>query len=203
MGKLSSPAALRNQEPIAAVLASELPASGLVLMIAEGSGVHAVHFAARFPALRWLPTDPDAEALASIAAWRAEACLPNLLAPLPLETAGVWPVDRADAITCINMVHISPWRATEALIAGAARIVPPGGLLYLYGPYRQQGVATASSNEEFDASLKARNADWGLREVDAVVSLARHHGFSLTRVQRMPANNLSVVFRRDRGVGCE
>ncbi len=195
MAKLSSPAALRNADPIADILAKELPSSGLVLMIAEGSGIHAVHFASRFEGLDWLPTDPDADARASIAARVAESGLVNLQAPRALNTEIEWPVDHADAITCINMVHISPWSATEGLFAGAARILPSGGLLYLYGPYRREGVKTTPSNEDFDASLRMRNPAWGLRYVENVSALARESGFSLCHLHEMPANNLSLIYR--------
>jgi Protein of unknown function (DUF938) len=198
MTALSSPAALRNREPIAAVLAGELPASGVVLEIASGSGEHAAHFAARFPQLRWQPSDPDAAARASIAAHVAG--LPNVLPPLALDAAAAdWPLARADAMVAINMVHISPWASTEGLLAGAARLLPAGGLLYLYGPYRRDGVPTAASNEAFDADLKARDPEWGLRTVETVAALAAAHGIVLERTVEMPANNLSLVFRRRRG----
>ena len=155
--KQRAPATARNREPIREVLAQHLPERGLVLEIASGTGEHAVHMAGAFPALRWQPTDAEPAALASIEAWRAEAGLPNLAAPLALDvTARVWPVTAADAIVCINMVHIAPWEAALALFAGAARTLPPGGLLYLYGPYRFDGV-TAPSNEDFDRSLRARD----------------------------------------------
>jgi hypothetical protein len=195
--KLDAPAALRNRDPIAAVLAGALPATGRVLMIAEGSGIHAVHMARRFPHLRWLPSDPDPAARASIAAYRAEAALVNLSEPLDLDvTAGNWPIDRAEAVTCINMVHISPWSATGGLMAGAARTLPPGGLLYVYGPFLRRGVATAPSNVTFDESLRARNPAWGLRTVEDVESRAGAAGFQLETIVEMPANNLSLLFRK-------
>jgi hypothetical protein len=195
--KLDAPAALRNRDPIAAVLAGALPATGRVLMIAEGSGIHAVPMARRFPHLRWLPSDPDPAARASIAAYRAEAALVNLSEPLDLDvTAGNWPIDRAEAVTCINMVHISPWSATGGLMAGAARTLPPGGLLYVYGPFLRRGVATAPSNVTFDESLRARNPAWGLRTVEDVESRAGAAGFQLETIVEMPANNLSLLFRK-------
>ncbi|HYE43892.1 MAG TPA: DUF938 domain-containing protein [Caulobacteraceae bacterium] len=192
----SSPAALRNRDPILKVLRRHLPAGGLVLELAAGTGEHAVHFARALPGLSWQPTDPDPQALAAIAAWREEAGLPNLLEPIRLDATRSWPVERAAAVVCINMVHISPWGATEGLMAGAARVLPVGGVLYLYGPYREADVPTAPSNEAFDASLKARNPAWGLRDREAVETLAQAHG--LDRIERveMPANNLSLVFRR-------
>lgn len=194
---LTAPAAARNRDPILAVLREVLPAAGTVLEIASGSGEHAVHFAAALPHLTWQPTDPDALARRSIAAHAARAALPNLLAPLELDAAAaVWPVTRADAIVSINMIHIAPWSAAEGLMAGAARLLPAGNPLYLYGPYRQGGHHTAPSNAAFDESLKARDPAWGVRDLDEVAALAGHHGLALQRTVAMPANNLSVVFRR-------
>jgi len=193
--KKQAPAALRNREPIREVLARHLPGTGTVLMIAEGSGEHAVHFARAFPALTWIPSDVDPEALASIAAWREDSALANLAPAVQLDvTAPRWPVDRADAITCINMVHISPWEATLGLFAGAARTLAPGALLYLYGPYRFGGAFTAPSNEAFDQSLRARDPRWGVRDLRDLEAAAT--GFSLGEVIAMPANNHSLVFRR-------
>lgn len=193
----TAPAVARNRDPILAVLRRVLPAQGLVLQIAEGSGEHAVHFAAALPDLNWQPTDRDAAALNSIAAWRAQAGLPNLLAPLELDvTSQSWRVARADAVLCINMIHIAPWRAIEGLMTGAARVVPTGGVLFLYGPYKLDGSHTAPSNEAFDADLRARNPEWGVRDLDDVRSLAAQHGFEFVERVAMPANNLSVVFRR-------
>ena len=194
----SSPAALRNRDPILEVLRPRLSATGLVLEIAAGSGEHAVWLSRALPGLSWRPTDPDPDALASIAAWCAAEGPPNLLEPLALNASepDAWPVDQADAIVCINMIHISPWAATQGLMAGAGRILPVGGLLYLYGPYREAGRSTAPSNEAFDASLKARNPAWGLRLTDDVAVLAAARGLALTDRIEMPANNLSLVFER-------
>lgn len=190
-----APATLRNREPIAAVLADELPAIGLVLEVASGSGEHCAFFAERFPRLQWQPSDPDADALASIADWCAD--LPNVLSPLTLDAAEeAWPIGAADAILCINMVHISPWQATLGLMAGAGRLLAPGAPLFLYGPYRQRGVPTAESNEGFDVSLRTRNPVWGLRHVEDVSAAAVARGLTLDRIVAMPANNLSLVFRR-------
>jgi SAM-dependent methyltransferase len=192
--KQHAPATLRNREPIREVLARELPAHGTVLEIASGTGEHAVAFAAAFPQLAWQPSDPSRAALASIAAWRAGAQLANLRAPIELDaSAAAWPIAQADAIVCINMVHISPWQATLGLFAGAARVLPPGGLLYLYGPFRFAGAALAASNAEFDRSLRARDPRWGVRDVDDVVAAAA--GFTLREAIAMPANNHSLVFR--------
>ena len=197
-GARASPSTGRNREPILDVLKTCLPPSGEVLEIAAGAGEHAVFFAEAFPGLAWRPTDPDPDALASIAAWRAQAALPNLLQPLRLDAADPagWPVARADAVVNINMIHISPWAACEGLMAGAGRVLPAGGLLFLYGPYIEPGVETAPSNLAFDASLKARNPAWGLRHLEAVTALAAGCGLDLARRVAMPANNLSLVFRR-------
>jgi SAM-dependent methyltransferase len=192
-----APATQRNREPILAVLRGVLPAQGLVLEVASGSGEHAVHFAAAFPDLTFQPSDPDPAALASIDAWASESALPNLRPAIRLDAiAPRWPVTRADAILCINMIHISLWAATEGLIRQAGQLLPAGGPLYLYGPYRQHDVPLAASNAVFDDSLRRRNPKWGLRELEAVAELARAAGFGEPAVTAMPANNLSVVFRK-------
>lgn len=193
----TSPSALRNRDPILAVLRGVLPAHGAVLEIASGTGEHAVHFAGGLAAVTWQPSDRDADALASVLAHRAAARLPNLREPLELDvTAPVWPVDRADAMVAINMIHIAPWTAAQGLIAGAGRLLPAGGVLFLYGPYREDGRHTAPSNEAFDASLKSRNPEWGVRDIGEVSELARANGLDLAERVAMPANNLSLVFRR-------
>jgi SAM-dependent methyltransferase len=192
-----APATQRNREPILTVLREILPAQGLVLEVASGSGEHAIHFASAFPNLTFQPSDPDPAALASIDAWAKESTLPNLRPAIRLDaTAPRWPVTAADAILCINMIHISPWAATEGLIRQAAQLLPAGSPLYLYGPYRQSDVPLAASNAVFDDSLRRRNPKWGLRELDAVAELARAAGFGEPQVTAMPANNLSVVFRK-------
>jgi len=192
---LTSPAVARNRAPILDVLRRVLPEHGLVLEIASGSGEHAAYFAAALPHLTWQPTDPDTAALASIAAYRAAARLPNLLPPLALDAAASdWLVKQADAIVAINMIHIAPWAAAEGLMAGAARLLVP--VLYLYGPFREHGRHTAPSNAAFDESLRARNREWGVRDLDEVAALASRHGLALEERIAMPANNLSVVFRR-------
>jgi SAM-dependent methyltransferase len=195
--KHRAPATTRNREPIREVLERELPTLGTVLEIASGSGEHAIHFARAFPGLTWQPSDASQPALASIAAWRAEAQLANACAPIALDvTAATWPVAHADAIVCINMVHIAPWEAALGLLAGAARLLSPGALLYLYGPYRFGGTFTAGSNAEFDRSLRERDPRWGVREVDELARAAGVHGFVLREVVAMPANNHSLLFRR-------
>jgi hypothetical protein len=187
----------RNAAPIADVLRDALPTRGLVLEIASGSGEHAVHFARAFPDLDWQPSDPDPAARRSIEAWRDASGLSNLRPPIALDaSAPEWPVDRAEAILAINMVHISPWAATEGLMRGAGRLLTPGAPLYLYGAYVQAGVATAPSNLAFDASLRATNPDWGVRNLEDVAAAAEAQGLALDMVTPMPANNLSVVFRR-------
>lgn len=190
-----APATARNRAPILAVLRDTLPPTGLVLEVASGTGEHIRFFAESLPGLEWQPSDPDPDARASIAAWSAGVA--NIRAPLPLDAADKdWPIARADAILCINMVHISPWSATEGLFAGAARLLPPGATLYLYGPYRRMDAPTAPSNEAFDADLRARNPAWGLRSVEDMIALAQRHGLDLAGLTEMPANNLSLVFRK-------
>lgn len=193
----SAPHVARNAGPIAGVLAEVLPESGLVLEVASGTGEHAVHFARAFPKLLWQPSDAEPAALRSIEAWRAEAGLFNLLPAVALDArAAQWPVERADAILAINMVHISPWSATAGLMRGVGRLLGEGAPLYLYGPFRRAGVETAPSNAAFDLDLKARNPEWGLRELEAVAGEAARHGLTLDRVVEMPANNLSAFFRK-------
>lgn len=195
--KRYAPATQRNRDAIAAVMADELPSSGLVLEVASGSGEHIVHFAARFPALAWQPSDPDAAALRSIAAWSIDAGWANLRAPAMVDAAASdWTVSGADAILCINMIHISPWSATLGLMAGAGRLLTPGQPLIIYGPFIEADVPTAPSNQEFDASLRARDPAWGLRKSRDVSAAALAHGLRLTRRVAMPANNLMLVYRR-------
>ena len=196
----SAPAALRNREPIAAVLSEWLPAAGLVLEIASGTGEHARYFAERFPRLDWQPSDVHPDALESIADWRAEADLPNFRAPVVLDaSAPEWPIDRADAVLSINMVHISPWQAALGLIDGAARMLGPGAPLILYGPWLLDEVPTAASNLAFDADLKRRDPAWGLRRVEEFASAARGRGFELVETRGMPANNRMLLLHRRPG----
>ena len=195
---LMSPSFLRNRDPILTVLTRVLPERGTVLEIASGSGEHAVYFAAALPSLTWQPTDQDPAALRSIAAHRAAARLPNVRPPLQVDaSAASWPVAGADAVVAINMVHIAPWRAAEGLMAGAGRVLGSSGILYLYGPYKENGVHTAPSNAVFDESLRLRNPEWGVRDVADLLELARAHGLSFAERVGMPANNLSLIFRRD------
>ena len=183
-----SPSAERNKGPIAEVLREVLPRTGRVLEIASGTGQHVAHFAALFPALEWQPSDVELRGLGDLP--------PNVLPPIELDVRKwPWPVQRADAIVCINMIHISPWAACEALMQGAAALLPPGAVLYLYGPFRRKGIPTAPSNEAFDASLRAQDAEWGLRDLEVVIEAAARRGLRHERTIEMPANNLSVIFR--------
>jgi hypothetical protein len=195
-----SPAVARNRDPILAVLRRYLPEQGTVLEIASGTGEHAAYFAANLPHLIWQPTDADPDALASIEAHRDTADVPNLRAPLTLDvTAPTWSIAKADAVVSINMIHISPWAAAQGLIAGAARLLAPERVLYLYGPFKENGIHTAPSNAAFDDSLRASDARWGVRDVGDVRALAEDHGFDFVERVAMPANNLSLVFRRRAG----
>jgi SAM-dependent methyltransferase len=195
--KREAPAAARNREPILDVLRRHLPHEGLVLEFASGTGQHVVHFAEALPSLTFQPSDPNESARASVDDWARTLGLANVRPALPLDaSAGAWPVAKADAILCINMIHISPWEATVGLIEGAARTLPADGVLYLYGPYRRAGHPTAPSNEDFDRDLRSRNPAWGLRHLEDVAALAARHGFAAPTVVDMPANNLSVVFRK-------
>lgn len=192
-----SPSVARNREPLADALADVLPASGDLVELAAGTGEHAVYLAARFPELRWQPTDVDPEALESIAAWRASDGTPNLASPVRLDvTEHPWPVGPVDAVLCVNLIHISPWACTEALMVGAAAALRPDGALVTYGAYRVAGEPFAPSNVAFDAWLKERDPRFGVRDLDAVVHAADSAGLALTERRVMPANNLLLVFRR-------
>jgi SAM-dependent methyltransferase len=196
-GAITAPAPERNKGPILEVLRRILPVRGLVLEVASGTGQHAVHFAAALSDLTWQPSDPDPAMHASIAAWTAATAAVNVLPPLALDVrSSPWPVARADAVVCINMIHIAPWAAAVHLIEGAARILGPAAPLVLYGPYRCGGRHTAPSNEAFDTDLRRRNPEWGLREVESVTAQAAKSGFVLEDIVDMPANNLTLVLRR-------
>jgi len=197
--RLRAPASARNQDPIRDVLRRRLPPTGQVLEIASGTGEHVVHFAAALPGLVFQPSDLDARCRESVAAWVASSGLGNIRPVLTLDVTGDWPADvpggKVDAVICINMIHITPWEATLGLIAGAARVLRPGGLLFLYGPYRRNGVHTAPSNAVFDDRLRAQDASWGIRDLGEVTAVALANGFDAPEVIEMPANNLSVLFR--------
>lgn len=193
--KRTSPAVARNREPILAVLRDWLPSAGKVLEIAAGTGEHALAFAAAFPNLTWQPTDPDPEARASIAVWRQEEGTSNLLSPLHLDVlAPDWPVSSADAMIAVNLVHISPPEAGLALLDGAARLLPAGAPLILYGPWRVRGEPLAPSNLSFDAALKERDPSFGLRDLGTFAGQARQRGLRLAERRAMPANNLMLRF---------
>ena len=197
--KRSAPAALRNRDPIADVLADWLPERGTIVEVASGTGEHVVHFARRFPNLLWQPSDMHEDALKSVVAWREEAALPNILPPIVIDAAAAsWPIEQADAVLNINMAHISPWAASLGLLDGAARMLLSGAPLILYGPWLSDEIETAPSNLAFDADLKRRNAEWGLRGVEDFAHAASKRGFSLVEKRNMPANNLMLLFRRDR-----
>ena len=194
--KRHAPATARNSEALAGVLAQELPRTGLLLEVASGSGEHAVFMARRFPDLTWQPSDRDPDALASVDAWAREAGLANLRPAIALDAAEArWPVAHADALLCVNMVHISPWSAAEGLFAGAGRVLSGDAPLLLYGPFLESGTATAESNLAFDASLRARDPAWGLRAVEDIDALAAVNGLERTARHAMPANNLTLVYR--------
>jgi SAM-dependent methyltransferase len=193
----SSMAALRNRDPILDVLRQILPATGRVLELASGTGEHVMHFAQALPDLEWQPSDPSPEARQSIAAWRGAQGVHNVGAALDLDAAeGPWPAGPFAGVVCINMIHISPWQATIGLMRGASGILAPGAVLYLYGPYRRADRRLEPGNAAFDEDLRARNPAWGLRELDTVIACAADHGLVFERVIDMPANNLSVIFRK-------
>lgn len=208
-----APATQRNREPILNVLHQVLPPNGTVLEISSGTGEHAIFFALRLAPRLWLPSDPNPVARASIAAWRDNSPAPNLYPPIALDVCDlVWAVEQTPlpeelqgldltqqpirAIVNINMIHISPWSATLGLMAGAARLLPDDGVLYLYGPYKQGGEHTAPSNAAFDQSLQIQNPEWGVRDLEAVIAAAEAAGLSFVQTWEMPANNLSVLFQK-------
>ena len=196
-GRWRSPSAERNRDPILEVLARVLPRKGLVLEIGSGTGQHVAYFAKHLPQLAWQPSDPDAGFRRSIALWVRHERLRNVMEPVPLDVhERPWPVTAAEAIVCINVVHVSPWTATLALLDGAGKILPSAGVLYLYGPYRRRDRPTAASNEAFDADLRAHDPTWGLREIDEVSAAAARSGLDFAEVADMPANNSSLIFVR-------
>jgi len=196
--KRHAPATLRNSDAIAGVLSNALPGAGLALEIASGTGEHINRFAGAFPTLRWQPSDIEDDALASIVAWAGDSGAANILPPLRLDAASKrWPIETADAVLCINMLHISPWKAATGLMRGASNILPSGGLLYLYGPYFEADKPSAKSNVSFDESLRRRNAEWGIRNLEDVRKLAEERGLRFESRLEMPANNLSLLFRKD------
>ncbi len=203
--RLDFPATARNGTVILDVLRRILPDHGWVVEIGSGSGQHAVHFQQALPGVTWQATDPDPRHRASIAAWIAHSGLP-MPAPIDIDASagadadGGWsmPADAAPvtAVVSINMIHITPWACCMGLLANAARLLSPGGVLYLYGPFKVGDRHTAPSNEAFDRQLRAENEQWGVRNLDDVALEARRVGFQLAESKAMPANNLSVIFRR-------
>ncbi len=195
--RLSSPAAFHNRIPILEVLRAILPSRGMVLEIASGSGEHVTYFAKQLPALEWQPSDPSPSARASIAAWTTTDRLSNVRSPIDLDASVLpWPVSEVDAILAINMVHNSPWSATQGLMEEAGRLLPSGGVLYLCGPFIQTGVPLAPSNAAFDEGLRQRHVAWGLRTLSDVEDEAARAGLVLKAVSSMPVNNLSLILRR-------
>jgi SAM-dependent methyltransferase len=199
-GRIVSPSAERNKGPIAELLMRVLPEQGDVLEVGSGTGQHVQHFAQAMPHIRWQPTERDADCRKSIASWLALPLLPNVNAPIHLDVHDkIWPVGQVAAVVCLNMIHIAPPSATEALLHGAGRVISSGGILFLYGPYRRQGRHTSTSNEAFDDLLRAENPEWGVRNLEDVALLAAFEGFELQEVHDMPANNLAIVFSKRRG----
>lgn len=193
-----APATLRNRDAIVAVLQDVLPDTGTVLEIASGTGEHAVYFGEKFPDMTWQPSDPDPEGCRSIAAWTKRAGASNVLPPLQLDALDpAWDIAKSAAILCINMVHIAPWEASIGLFDKATKLLEPGSTFFLYGPYFQGDAPTAQGNRDFDHSLKSRDLRWGIREVDDMDALAQKNGFTRTDLIEMPANNLSLLYRRD------
>jgi len=199
-GKWFTSSAERNKDPILAVLTRVLPKRGVVLEIASGTGQHVLHFAKALPGLTWQPSDPDPELRESIALRVKEQQLANVNRPVDLDVTRLpWPLQAADAIVCINMIHVAPWSATPALFEGARALLATQHVLFLYGPYRRFGEHTSRSNEQFDSDLRARDPEWGLRDLEAVSEAAASSGFGLAEVVEMPANNLSLIFKRSEG----
>ena len=196
--RLVSPSAERNRAPISEVLSQVLPERGVVLEVGSGTGQHVVHFARAMPNLIWQPSERDDDCLRSIR-WRGSrwSSSPNVRPPLHLDvSASPWPITSAAALVCINMIHIAPWSATEALFRGGESLLSGGGVVCLYGPFRRQGRHTSPSNEAFDALLRRQDPDWGVRDLDEVARLADRAGFDLLQTHEMPSNNLTVAFRK-------
>lgn len=196
-GKWFIPSAERNKGPILDVLARVLPTRGVVLEVASGTGQHVIHFAKALPGLTWQPSDPDPELRESIAQRLGEEKLANVNPPIELDVTRLpWPLQTADAVVCINLIHVAPWSATLALLEGTKALLPAQHVLFLYGPYRRHGQHTSKSNEQFDSDLHAQNPEWGLRDLEAVSETAASSGFVLAEIVEMPANNFSLVFKR-------
>jgi SAM-dependent methyltransferase len=196
----TAPSPERNKQPILEVLARVLPPRGLVLEIGSGTGQHIAHFAKALPLVTFQPSETDVERHASIEAWVSSGSLSNVKPPLAIDvTKRPWPITAADAVVCINVIHIAPWEATRSLMAGASILLPAGGVLVTYGPYKRGGAHTSSSNEAFDASLRARNPAWGVRDIEKVAEVAGNEGLALEEAIPMPANNFTLVWRKPSG----
>lgn len=196
-GRPRNPAAERNKDPIRAVLTRTLPPTGTVLEIASGTGPHVLHFAAAMPSLVWQPSEADPTLRNAIDDALREQAPSNVRPPLTLDVLQAeWPIARADALVCINLTHVAPWSATEALLDGAAAILPAGGVGVIYGPFRREGGHTAESNRAFDEALRARNPEWGLRDIEAVIAAAEARGLPSRELIEMPANNLCLVLAK-------
>ena len=203
MTQRHAPATERNRAPILEVLQHHLPRDGAILEISSGTGQHASFFAPFFAPRQWLPSDVDEDNLASIAAWRDASPADTLLGPVRIDVSAsdwwqqAWPVNQMiNAIVNINMIHIAHWACCEGLLRGSEQLLPSGGVLYLYGPFKQGGQHTAASNEAFDTHLKNQNPLWGVRNLESVIELAAQHGLEHRATIEMPANNLSVIFIR-------
>ena len=197
-GKWFTSSAERNKDPILALLARVLPRRGVVLEIASGTGQHIIHFAKALSSLTWQPSDADADLRKSIGLRIEQEHLANANTPLDLDVTRLpWPIQAAEAVVCINLIHVAPWSATQALFDGARALLPVRHVLFLYGPYRRFGRHTSESHEQFDSALRAHNTEWGLRDLEAVSEVALAREFVLAEVVEMPANNFSLVFKRE------
>ena len=195
--RLVSPSAERNKAAIGAVLSQVLPERGVILEVGSGTGQHVVAFARAMPNLIWQPSERDADCLKSIRAWLAVEKLSNVRSPVQLDVGALpWPINSAAALVCINMIHIAPWPATEALFQGSRSLLSGGGLLCLYGPFKRRGQHTSVSNEGFDALLRRQDPEWGVRDIDDVSRLADEAGLDLRQTHEMPSNNLTLVFAK-------
>ncbi|GAB5487972.1 MAG: DUF938 domain-containing protein [Parasphingorhabdus sp.] len=192
-----APATMRNRDAIVSVLSQILPETGTILEIASGTGEHAVYFGQKFPDLTFQPSDPDPECCRSIAAWTAREQVENILPPIQLDALeNTWDIKAPVTILCINMIHIAPWEAAIGLFNHAAKMLSVGAALYLYGPYFRDGVEPAEGNLSFERSLKSRNLQWGIRDVADMDTLAEKTGFKREQLIEMPANNISLIYRK-------
>jgi len=195
--RLQAPAAQRNRDLIADVLAKTIRPDGLILELASGSGEHCLRFAERFPGAVLQPSDPSPRARASIDAWAQSSGLTNIRPALDLDASlAAWPLESADAMICINMIHIAPWEATLGLFKGAATYLTHAGTLFTYGPYMRDGAHTSDGNRSFDADLRAENPRWGIRSIEALTEVAQDNGISAPEIVAMPSNNFCLIFKK-------